>query len=173
MKTFYSDSYCFLHMYLSSLLCNKDHINSAKWWADWIECTSGAICICLRLGIIQNLLRQGSAPRNPALLGLIANRSEEGAASLALPLCSPAGSFVEGRKLLRSEVRPTCPPSFPLPRLYWLKCCSISVFWISWSVQHRWLLHSTPPLTSALLQDWLICQFTNWARADPVCAKKH
>jgi len=30
IKTFYPDSYCSLHVYLNSLVHNKDHINSAK-----------------------------------------------------------------------------------------------------------------------------------------------
>ena len=34
--------------------------------------------------------------RNSALLGLVGNKSEEGAGRLAVPLCSPAGSFVKG-----------------------------------------------------------------------------
>lgn len=90
IKTFYPDSCCFLHMYLSFLVHNKDNINSAKWWAEWIKCTLGATCICSHLGVIQSLLRKRNAPRNPA------NRSPEGAGGLAVPLCSPAGGF-EGR----------------------------------------------------------------------------
>lgn len=62
IKTFYPDSYCSLHMYLNSLIHNKDHANAAKWWADWIKCTLGATCICLQLPIIQSLLRKRNAP---------------------------------------------------------------------------------------------------------------
>lgn len=53
---------------------NKDHINSAKWWAGWIKCVLGDTWVHLQLCIIQSLFRVENTPRKPDTLMLVIHR---------------------------------------------------------------------------------------------------